>query len=186
MEVMEQNKFYLPDGLPLEAGNPTWLWDIFPYTKLDSSIGSLISVLALSLLFAVICWGLSWVSKTFLPNFLKLISKFLFILASVGFLVGGGLSTIQWNSENSISDESIGVQVTRTADWLKTQGVGADNRAIWDLVCNHYDNKNLNCRAGQKVVVKYKQKDEKVRLERQSDGSIILWDYEKSMPLSMK
>lgn len=186
MEVMEQDKFYLPDGLPLEPGNPAWLWDIFPYTKLDSSIGSLITVLALSLVLAVVCWGLSWVAKTFMPNFLKAISKALFILAGVGFLAGAGMATIQWNSENSISDESMGVQVTRTADWLKVQGVGADNRTIWDLVCNHYDNKNANCREGQKVTVKYKQGDEKVRLERQSDGSIVLWDYERSMPMSMK
>lgn len=183
---MEQNStFYLPDGLPLEPGNPTWLWDIFPYTKLDSSIGSLIMVLALSLVIAVVCWGLSWIAKTFLPSFLKPVGKFLFILAGFGFIIGGGMSMVLWNGDDNISDKSLGVQVTRTADWLKTQEVSADNRTVWDLVCNHYDNRNANCREGQKVTVKYKQTDQKVRLEGQSDGSIILWDYEKSMPMSM-
>lgn len=175
--------FYLPKGLPLEATTPEWLWEIYPFKNLDSSMGSLITMILIGVALAIASFGLSLLAKAFLPRVLKFIGKAFFVLLSLSLVAGVVTGVMAWNAENNISDETLGKQVTRTSEWMKTQNVNADNRTIWDLVCFKYDNKNENCRDGAHATVTYKGQKKKVRLETQDDNSVILWDYEKSMPL---
>lgn len=177
------NKFYLPEGLPLNPVEPEWLSTAWPMNLLTTSIGSVVLVMAIFLGLAALSFLIAYLSKTFLKNrFLKGLGKFTFIITGVGLLAAIGISFMSWSQPASVSDAAMGVQVTRTTDWLKSQSVSADNQAVWDLVCFYYDDKNSNCRE-QTATVYYRGNPEKVRLEQQPDGNIILLDYENRAPL---
>ncbi len=182
MAKTENTNFYLPDGLPLEPIDPQWLSTNWPMDGLTSSISSVIIVGAIFLGLAVVCFLLALACKTFLPNWLKSFGKLVFILAGAGSIAAAGLSGFSWSQPNNISDHSMGVEVTRTTDWLRSQNVSADNRAVWDLICFYYDDRNKNCQENHPQVY-YKGNPEKVRLEKQKDGTVILYDYENLSPL---
>lgn len=182
MASSNDNKLYMPDGLPLEPMDPVWFSELWPMNLLDSTIGSVIMVSGLFILLAAVFFGLAYVAKTFLPNWLKGFAKLVFILAGAASIAGAGMSGMSWSQDDNLSDKALGVQVTRTTDWLKTKNVSADNRAVWDLVCLYYDDRNKNCRE-QNATVYYKGQPEKVRLEKQTDGAVVLYDFENLVPL---
>lgn len=182
MAKADDSKFYLPEGLPLEPIDPQWLSTRWPMDGLTTTIGSVILTITIFLLLAAGCFLLAFVCKTFLHKYLKGLFKVAFILAGAGMVAGAALAGYSWSQPNNVSDHSMGVQVTRTTDWLKTQGVSADNRAVWDLVCFYYDDRNKNCTESHPKVY-YKGQSEKVRLEKQTDGTVVLYDYENLKPL---
>lgn len=179
---MDDNKLYLPDGLPLKPMAPEWLTTSWPMSGLESNIASVITIAVIFILLAIAAFFAAFVAKTFLPNWMKSISKVLLITVGAGCIAGAGYTGVAWKQDNSITDHAMGVQVQKTTDWLKTKGASADNRAVWNLVCFYYDDRNSNC-DGSHATVYYKGGPNKVRLEKQTDGSIAIYDYENLVPL---
>ncbi len=186
MTTNEGSGFKLPSGLPLEPGSPEWLTTHWPMVNLSTDIASVISIIAIFFGIGVVLLISAWLAKTFLPNWAKGLAKILLIVAACGSFVAGGLAGVSWSSDKAkISDYSLGVEVTRTTNWMKAQGVSADNRQVWDLVCFYYSDRNDNCRKKHPEVI-YQGKKTSVRLEAQKDGSVILYDYQNKKPLVVK
>lgn len=178
---MDENKLYMPQGLPVNPIGPEWVGDLWPLSILDSSIGSVIMVIGICLGIAVAAFILSFIAKTFLPKVLNKMGQYLLILVGLAGLVGIGFTFMSWSAEDSISDVPLGQQVTRVIDWSNTKGVTMDLQSGWDLVCGYYDEKNSHCRDTHPTV-QYKGVSKEVRLERVSEGNVVLYDFEELIP----
>lgn len=180
---MADNTLFLPDGLELKQIEPTWLTGLWPMTSMDSSIGSIIMTLAIYLMILVAAIFLSYVAKATLPKILNKLVSLCFIAVALASLASGALAFATWNAEAPIGDKAMGVQVSKVTQWMSPQGVTADNRQTWNLVCHYYDQKNDNCDEDNVPTVMYKGKQEEVHLEKNEDGSIYLYIFEDKVPL---
>lgn len=178
---MDENKFYMPRGLPVNPVEPEWFSTTWPMNTLDSSIGGVITVLAIFLGISVVAFIFSYIAKTFLPKILNKMAQIAFILVAMVGLAGAGLSLMSWTADENISDKAMGQQVTRVIDWTTTKGVTMDLRSGWDLVCGYYEEKNSNCREAHPTV-QYQGQTKEVRLERMAEGNVVLYDFEELTP----
>lgn len=182
-EHMAGNVLYLPDGLTLEQIEPTWLTSLWPMTNLDSSLGSIIMTLGIYVLIFFVAVFMAFVAKATFHRYFKKLGSLAFIVLGLGSLASGALAFTMWNAEDSISNKEMGVQVAKVSQWMGSQGVSADNRQTWDLVCHFYDHKNENCDDNNVPVVMYKGQKKEVHLEKNNDGSIYLYVFADRVPL---
>ena len=182
-DVMADNTLFLPDGLELEQIEPKWLTGLWPMTSMDSSIGSIILTLSIYLVILVAAIFLSYVAKATLPKILNKLVSLCFIAVALGALASGALAFTTWGTETPIGDKAMGTQVTKVTQWMSPQGVSADNRQAWNLVCHYYDQKNENCNEDNVPTVMYKGQKKEVHLEKNDDGSIYLYLFKDKVPL---
>ncbi|MBC9705795.1 MAG: hypothetical protein H9W81_12660 [Enterococcus sp.] len=181
--MADNNTLFLPDGLELEQIEPKWLTGLWPMTSMDSSIGSIIMTLGIYLVIAIAAVFLSYVVKATFPKILNRIVSLGLIAVTLAALASGALAFTTWAGKSPIGDEAMGTQVTKVTRWMAGQGVSADNRQAWNLVCHYYDQKNDNCDEDNVPVVVYRGQKEKVHLEKNNDGSVYLYVFADKVPL---
>lgn len=182
-DVMADNTLFLPDGLELKQIEPTWLTGLWPMTSMDSSIGSVIMTLGIYFLIMVAAIFLSYVAKATFPKILNKLVSLCFIVVALASLASGALAFTTWAGEAPIGDKAMGTQVSKVSQWMSGQGVSADNRQTWNLVCHYYDQKNDNCHEDNVPTVIYKGQKREVHLEKNNDGSVYLYIFADKVPL---
>lgn len=180
---MADNTLFLPDGLELEQIEPKWLTGLWPMTEMDSSIGSIIMTLAIYLVILIAAIFLSYVAKATFPKILNKLVSLAFIGVALAAIASGALAFATWSAEAPIGNKAMGTQVAKVTQWMSPQGVSADNRQTWNLVCHYYDQKNSNCDEDNVPTVMYKGQKREVHLEKNNDGSVYLYIFADKVPL---
>lgn len=174
--------FTLPDGLAVNRLGPEWLKNIWPYNALDSSLQSLMGTLAILVGLLAAALIISFVSRSF-PRVLNVILPIIGMSAAAVIAAMGFFTVQSWQSPKAISDTTMTQAATTTTQWLVAKGADADNRQVWDLVCEYYNHKNHYCNEDVKPVVRWKGELRTVKLTKMDNGTYELIDTKNQVPL---
>lgn len=174
--------FTLPDGLAVNRLGPEWLRNFWPYNSLDSSLQSLMGTLAILVGLFAAALIIAFIARAF-PRFLNVLVPLIGV--SVAAVIGlTAFFTVQsWQSPQAISDATMTQATTTTSKWLVSKGADADNRQVWDLVCEYYNHKNHYCNEEVKPAVRWKGEMRTVKLVKMDNGTYELIDTKNQVPL---
>lgn len=174
--------FTLPDGLAVNRLGPDWLKNLWPYNGLDSSLQSLMGTLAILVGLLAAALILSFIARG-LPRVLNVLGPLVGLTLAAAIAASGFFTVQSWQSPNAISDTTMTQAATTTSKWLTAKGADADNRQVWDLLCDYYHHKNHYCDSKKKPEVRWKGEMRTVKLLKQSNGSYELVDTKNQVPL---
>lgn len=169
------NDFTLADGLSINPVGPDWLTHIWPFTILNSSLMSIMTVLAIYVGLILFCIIFAFGSRS-MPKVLNILVPVIAGAAAIFFALSGFLAYQSWSQPSAISDKAISKTANETAVWLSTKGVSASSQQVWDLTCEFYNWKNHYCTPNLEPTISNNGTSLRVRMLKHGDGTIVLMD----------
>lgn len=176
------NVFTLADGLGINPIGPDWLTHVWPFTILNSSLMSIMTVLAIYVGLIIACIIFGFVSRA-MPKFLNILVPVLAWSSAIFFAASGVFAYQSWSQPSAIADTAISKTANETAVWLSGKGVSATSQQVWDLTCEFYGWKNHYCTPDLEPTITDQGMSRRVRMLKQSNGTIILMDTKNQVEI---